>query len=569
MGDNDDSGETLVSKLDASNPLYLHPSDSSTMTIISFKLKGTENYSLWSNAMKLALQVKNKLGSVNGICERPTDDEVLKSQWDMCNSIVLTWILNSLCEELYVGQIYSQFASDVWTELKETYEKIDGLVVFNMFQEINLLKQNGDSVSDYYHKLNTLWKQLDAMVQLPSCSCQASKGFNDFNTLIKLMQFLMGLDDVYQPVRTNLLTREPLPSVKVAFSIISREESHRNSNSSAKSQGQNVGCFEIIGYPQGPRPRGYQKPNTSNNGASSSISVASTLTPEQRFFFKIKSNWVIDSGANQHMTMSDKYVIDPVDVSEYNISVKHPNGSNAKVTKIGKIKLSNEVVLQDVFVVPEYCDSLTKKNLVTGNQVDGLYVCGDSSKQFKVCFNSIDDSNIWYTRLGHPASQVLSVLKSDLHIKNDFVDLPCDVCHKAKQHREPFLLSDHKSVTVGELVHLDTWGSYRIKSKEGYRSFLTVVDDFSRAVWVFLIKDKTEVFSCIETFVNMIKNQFSVNIKTFRSDNGNEFVNNQVQTFFRKLGLHISLELAGLGLIALDLGLTDLDGKPAGLLLEE
>nr|GEU95182.1 hypothetical protein [Tanacetum cinerariifolium] len=41
------------------------------------------------------------------------------------------------------------------------------------------------------------------------------------------MQFLMGLDDVYLPIRRNILTRDPFPSVKSAFAIISGEESHR------------------------------------------------------------------------------------------------------------------------------------------------------------------------------------------------------------------------------------------------------------------------------------------------------------------------------------------------------
>jgi hypothetical protein len=50
---------THVSKLDLSDPLYLHASDSSNLTITAIKLKGTENYTFWSNAMKLALHVKN------------------------------------------------------------------------------------------------------------------------------------------------------------------------------------------------------------------------------------------------------------------------------------------------------------------------------------------------------------------------------------------------------------------------------------------------------------------------------------------------------------------------------
>lgn len=43
----------------------------------------------------------------------------------------------------------------------------------------------------------------------------------------------MGLDELYLPLRSNLLTRDPIPDVKTAFSVISREESHRGSSSVA------------------------------------------------------------------------------------------------------------------------------------------------------------------------------------------------------------------------------------------------------------------------------------------------------------------------------------------------
>ncbi|XP_076960870.1 uncharacterized protein LOC143637344 [Bidens hawaiensis] len=237
MGDT----ETLVSKLEASDPLYLHASDSNTLTIVNIKLKGTENYTVWANAMFLALQVKNIVGFIDDSCKRSLDNEVLGKQWDRCNSVVLSWILNSVSDELYLGQVFSRKALDVWQDLKEIYDKVDGYVVFSLYQKINSLNQNGSSVSEYYHKLNTMWKQFDAMVQLPSCSCNASEKFNDFNQLIKLMQFLMGLDDVYQSVRTSLLTRDPLPTIKTAFSIVSREDSHRNSSGTSKAQTQNMG----------------------------------------------------------------------------------------------------------------------------------------------------------------------------------------------------------------------------------------------------------------------------------------------------------------------------------------
>ncbi|XP_021985377.1 uncharacterized protein LOC110881416 [Helianthus annuus] len=236
MGDSEGTSQTLISKLDIGDPLYLHPSDSSSLTIVSIKLKGTDNYVVWSSAMKLALEAKNKYGFIDGKVEKPKDNVVLATQWDRCNFVVLTWLLNSISEELFLGQVFSKLASEVWTDLKESFYKVNGSVVYDLYKKINCISQNGSTVAEYYNRLTTMWKQFDAMLHLPSCSCQAAKDYNDFSTLIKLIQFLMGLDDVYQPVRTNILTRQPFPSVKVAFSIVSREESHRLSSNGSKNQ---------------------------------------------------------------------------------------------------------------------------------------------------------------------------------------------------------------------------------------------------------------------------------------------------------------------------------------------
>nr|GEW11683.1 hypothetical protein [Tanacetum cinerariifolium] len=66
------------------------------------------------------------------------------------------------------------------------------------------------------------------MISLLACTCAAAKHYENHANLIKLMQFLMGLDDVYQPIRSNNLTREPILLVKTAFAVVLREESYRN-----------------------------------------------------------------------------------------------------------------------------------------------------------------------------------------------------------------------------------------------------------------------------------------------------------------------------------------------------
>lgn len=78
-----DQGEeyaiTLINKLDFGDPLYLHASDTTGTSLISYKLKETENYNVWSRAMLLALGTKNKIGFIDSTCEKSLTNDVLAS----------------------------------------------------------------------------------------------------------------------------------------------------------------------------------------------------------------------------------------------------------------------------------------------------------------------------------------------------------------------------------------------------------------------------------------------------------------------------------------------------------
>ncbi|XP_071738856.1 uncharacterized protein [Rutidosis leptorrhynchoides] len=549
MGDATTS-DNPISKLDFGDPLFLHASDITSTPIITFKLLGTENFRVWKCAMTLALKTKNKFGFLDRSVKKHATDVALGNQWKRCNSVVLSWILGSISKELYLGQ-------------------------------------NGSTLSEYYHSLNTLWKQFDAMVEIPD----NTDDLKAHHAMIKLMQFLMGLDDSYHSIRSNILTTDPLPSVKTAYSILSREESHRitsqhsikkplasafnnkltaNQNNIVKrgpnpnlkcTKCQKIGhtvdrCFEIVGYPPNYKGKMVNNKinhnsstswnNNSNNKNYSSVSAVaesssqgnmpfsdeqivvlmslinsktSSCDPKANmagtgsffsYFAKInmadlssgfsKPSWIIDSGANQHYTTNEHDLINVVDISDLNLAVEHPNGTLTKNFKIDDCVISLNLTLFDVLVVPDYLVNLMSvykiardskkfigfdehacyiqdlphkgvmgKTLGTGSVHGGLYV------------------------LGHPAEPVMQVLKESLGFGNDIIS-PCDVCHKAKQTREPFPLSDHVSTSIGELVHLDVWGPYKVTTREGFRFFLTV-DDFSRAVWVFLLSNKNSTSS--------------------------------------------------------------------------
>ncbi|GJU06648.1 ribonuclease H-like domain-containing protein [Tanacetum coccineum] len=198
-----------ISKLDISDPLHLHPNDTTALTVVSMKLKGTENYQVWSCAMLLALEGKNKIGFIDGSCKRSNEDEVLGNQWD----------------------------------------------------------RNGSSIADYYHKLNALWKQYDAMIELPKCVCNASEGFKKHNQLLKLIQFLMGLDDSYMQIKSSILSIETLPDTRSAYATISSEESHRVAVGSIDGSSQRNQASVFVSNV--PNSKNFQRSNQNFNAGPS------------------------------------------------------------------------------------------------------------------------------------------------------------------------------------------------------------------------------------------------------------------------------------------------------------
>ena len=73
------------------------------------------------------------------------------------------------------------------------------------------------------------------------------------------------------------------------------------------------------------------------------------------------------------------------------------------------------------------------------------------------------------------------------------------------------------------LIHVDFWGPYSICTHDGFKFFLTIVDDATRSTWVYLMKAKSDVKHLLISFYNMVYTQFNTGIKVIRSDNAFEF----------------------------------------------
>ena len=151
------------------------------------------------------------------------------------------------------------------------------------------------------------------------------------------------------------------------------------------------------------------------------------------------------------------------------------------------------------------------------------------------CNLAISSTDLWHNRLGHASlSRLDFIAKIFLHFTVQSNNA-CHICPLAKQSRLPFSPSVISSMTPFEIIHCDIWGRYRHPSLCGAYYFLTIVDDYSRFTWIFLMRHKNEAQSLLKRFFNYVLTQFESHIKIFRSDNGGEFIS--LRPFFLDHGV--------------------------------
>jgi hypothetical protein len=114
--------------IEESSPYHLHHDDSPGTVLVSQPLDG-DNYHTWSRSMVMALTAKNKLSFLNGSLAKPVDESGAEYQaWLRCNTMVSSWILNSVSKDIAASVIYIDNAADVWTDLKERFSQKNGPV---------------------------------------------------------------------------------------------------------------------------------------------------------------------------------------------------------------------------------------------------------------------------------------------------------------------------------------------------------------------------------------------------------------------------------------------------------
>ena len=90
-----------------------------------------------------------------------------------------------------------------------------------------------------------------------------------------------------------------------------------------------------------------------------------------------------------------------------------------------------------------------------------------------------------------------------------------------------------------ELIHSDLMGLFPEPSISKARYVLSFIDDYSRYTWVYFLKYKSEVFENLKLFKAHVEKQSRKLVKILCTDNGGEYVNNDVQNLCDEVGIHL------------------------------
>lgn len=136
---------------------------------------------------------------------------------------------------------------------------------------------------------------------------------------------------------------------------------------------------------------------------------------------------------------------------------------------------------------------------------------------------------LWHARLGHVNFQAMKLL-ADKGMVGGVLAIThpnqlCQACLVAKQIRQLFpATANVRAEEPLELLHIDLCGSITPTTMAGNRYFALIVDDFSRWMWVFMIKTKDQALDVFTKFKLLAENTAGRRIKTLRSDHGGEFL---------------------------------------------
>ncbi|XP_048620291.1 uncharacterized protein LOC125590664 [Brassica napus] len=500
------------------NSYYLNSSDHAGLKLVTDRLTFGADFHSWRRSVQMALNVRNKLGFVDGTIRKPSSTSRDSGSWSRCNDMVSTWLINSVSKNIGQSLLFMSTAESIWNNLLSRFKQDDAPRVFEIELRLSVLSQGSLDVSAYYTELITLWEEYKNYIELHVCTCghcecNAALLWEQLQQRGRVTKFLMGFNDtmrgsvISKPVvKTDVVafqTTGPGPAAEyVKFMELTaaynayRPHVNRPLCTHCGQLGHTVAkCFKLHGYPPGYKSSssGYQGQSYGAPQRPFTPCGQQNYTPRSQIPPKTVAQ--ITSHAD-----STQYVPPPAVLA-----------TSLDVNQLSSSQLQSIIQqLQSRVQLPE--NDFSQASMIgKGDVFNSLYILDLSASSSTAlpagfCGSLSVNSSTWHNRLGH-----LSAAK--LHVLSDALSLPSS-CMSSHEH--------YSSTAPSALLHLDTWGPFSTESVDSHKYFLTIVDDATRVTWVYMLSNKTDVSHIFPTFITHVQTQYNAKLKAIRTDNAQE-----------------------------------------------
>ncbi|XP_023634705.1 uncharacterized protein LOC111829568 [Capsella rubella] len=166
------SNDTSRTQIDPNeNPYHVNNNDHAGLILVSDRLTNAADFHSWKRSVMMGLNIRNKLGFVDGSIPKPAENHRDYGAWTRCNDIVSTWLMNSVSKKIGQSLLFIPTAEGIWKNILARYKQDDAPRIFAIEQRLSKIEQGSMDISTYYTELLTLWEEYKNYVELPVCTC--------------------------------------------------------------------------------------------------------------------------------------------------------------------------------------------------------------------------------------------------------------------------------------------------------------------------------------------------------------------------------------------------------------
>ena len=134
-----------------------HNTESHPVQITTISLNG-DNFLRWSQLVRMYLRGRGKIGYLTGDNVAPASEDPLYTTWDAENSMVMTWLMNSMNEKIGSNYMCYSTAKELWDNVNQMYSDLGNQSqVYELTLKLGEIRQGEESVTKYFSSLKLLW----------------------------------------------------------------------------------------------------------------------------------------------------------------------------------------------------------------------------------------------------------------------------------------------------------------------------------------------------------------------------------------------------------------------------